>query len=143
MVVNNLTYHSPDLLIILLIILPQLLLCLNRDILRILIFFIEQNYLKNIPMTIIHDILFMVRFMNRYRDNTHEKTICTKENGDKMPTVEKVNYEMTTYLQDIEEYIDNYKRLPKKEAKKQAKENLVDVGIIDEQGNLIGFYKNS
>ena len=85
----------------------------------------------------------MVRFMNRYRDNTHEKTICTKENGDKMPTVEKVNYEMTTYLQDIEEYIDNYKRLPKKEAKKQAKENLVDVGIIDEQGNLIGFYKNS
>lgn len=92
---------------------------------------------------IIHDILVMVRFMNRYRENTHEATKHTKENGDKMPTVEKVNYEMASYLQEIEEYIDKYKSLPKKEAKKRAKENLVDVGIIDEQGNLTGFYKNS
>lgn len=59
-----------------------------------------------------------------------------------MPTVEKVNYEMTNYLQDIEEYIEKFKNLPQKEARKQAKENLIDVGIIDEQGNLIGFYGN-
>ena len=86
----------------------------------------------------------MVRFMNnRYQANTHEITKQTKENGEKMPTVEKVNYEMTSYLRDIEEYIEKYKSLPEKEAKKQAKENLIDVGIIDEQGNLIGFYKNS
>lgn len=94
-------------------------------------------------MMIIHDILFMVRFMNRYRKNTHETTKRTKENGDKMPTVEKVNYEMTNYLQDIEEYIEKFKKLPRNEARKQAKENLIDAGIIDEQGNLIGFYKNS
>lgn len=59
-----------------------------------------------------------------------------------MPTVEKVNYEMTNYLQDIEEYIEKFKNLPQNEARKQAKENLIDVGIIDEQGNLIGFYGN-
>lgn len=96
-----------------------------------------------IPMMIIYGILVMVRFMNKYRENTQETTEHTQGNGEKMPTVEKVHYEMTNYLQDIEEYIEKYKRLPKKEAKKQAKENLVDVGIIDEQGNLMGFYKNS
>lgn len=62
---------------------------------------------------------------------------------DEMPTVESVYYEMTVYLQDIKEYIKAYKQLPKEEAKKQARENLLDTGIIDEQGNLTGFYKNS
>lgn len=94
-------------------------------------------------MMIIHDILVMVRFMNKYRKNTYKTTKHTKGNGEKMPTVEKVYYGMTGYLQDIEEYIEKYKSLPKEEAKKQAKENLMDVGIIDEQGNLKGFYKNS
>lgn len=86
--------------------------------------------------------------MNKYRESIHktiphETTKHTKENEDKMPPIEKVNYEMTNYLQDIEEYIKWYKSLPRKEAKKQSKKNLVDAGIIDEQGNLIGFYKNS
>ncbi len=86
--------------------------------------------------------------MNKSRKNIlktrpHKTITHTKENEDKMPTVEKVNYEMASYLQDIEEYIKGYKSLPQKEAKKRAKENLVDTGIIDEQGNLIGFYKNS
>lgn len=59
--------------------------------------------------------------MNKYRKNTQKSAKSTKGNGDGMPTVEKVNYEMTRYLQDIEEYIEKYKSLPKKEAKKQAK----------------------
>lgn len=91
----------------------------------------------------VHDILVVVIIMNRHRVNTSETITHTKENGDRMPTIEKVNYEMTGYLQDIEEYIERFKSLPEQEARKQAKENLVDVGIIDEQGNLIGFYKNS
>lgn len=81
--------------------------------------------------------------MNKYRKNVHEAIECTKGKGDEMPTVEKVYYEMTDYLQDIEAYIEKYKSLPKKEAKKQAKENLMAAGIIDEQGKLVGFYKNS
>lgn len=59
-----------------------------------------------------------------------------------MPAIEKVNYEMTGYLQDIEKYIEKYKSLPQKEAKQQAKKNLIDAGIIDDQGNLVDFYKN-
>lgn len=59
-----------------------------------------------------------------------------------MPTIEKVNYEMTGYLQDIKKYIEKYKSLPPKEAKQQAKKNLIDTGIIDDQGNLVDFYKN-
>ena len=94
-------------------------------------------------MMIIRDIVIMVRFMNKYRKNTYETTKYTKGNVEKMPTVEKVYYGMTSYLQDIEEYIEKYKSLPKEETKKQAKENLMDAGIIDEQGNLKGFYKNS
>lgn len=77
------------------------------------------------------------------KSNVHISIKHNKGHGDEMPTVESVNYEMTGYLQDIEEYIKNYKQLPKKEAKRQARENLVDIGIIDEQGNLAGFYKNS
>lgn len=80
--------------------------------------------------------------MDRDRKKTYGTIRHTKGNGDEMPTVEKVNYEMTEYLQDIEEYIKRYKNLPKKEAKEQARKNLMDVGIIDELGNLSGFYKN-
>lgn len=94
-------------------------------------------------MMAVHDILVMVRIMNRRQANTNKTTKHTKENEERMPTIEKVNYEMTGYLQDIEEYIEKFKRLPVQEAKKRAKENLLDIGIIDEQGNLIGFYKNS
>ena len=80
--------------------------------------------------------------MDRNKKKTYEAMMYTKGNGDKMPTVESVNYEMTKYLQDIEEYIRRYKNLPKKEAKEQARKNLMDVGIIDELGNLSGFYKD-
>lgn len=91
---------------------------------------------------IIYDILILVIVMNRYGKNAHEATKHTKGNGDEMPTVEKVNYEMTSYLREIEVYIEKYKSLPEKEAKKQAKKNLMDIGIIDEQGNLTGYYKD-
>lgn len=94
-------------------------------------------------MMVGHDILVMVRIMNRHQENTNKTTKHTKENGERMPTIEKVNYEMTSYLQDIEEYIEKFKSLPEQEAKKRARENLLDIGIIDEQGNLNGFYKNS
>lgn len=89
-----------------------------------------------------YDIFILVIFMDRDGKKTYGAIKRTKGNGDKMPTVENVNYEMTQYLQDIEEYIRRYKNLPQKEAKEQAKKNLMDVGIIDELGNLSGFYRN-
>lgn len=80
--------------------------------------------------------------MGKCQENINKIAKNTKENGERMPTIEKVNYEMTGYLQDIEKYIEKFKSLPESEARKQAKENLMDAGIIDEQGDLIGFYKN-
>lgn len=67
----------------------------------------------------------------------------TKGSGDEMPTVEKVYYEMTCFLQELDEYIENYKKLPEEEAKKRARQNLIDIGMIDEQGNLTDFYKDT
>lgn len=90
----------------------------------------------------IYDIFILVVFMDRYRGKTYGTIRDTKGNGDKMPTVENVNYEMTEYLRNVDEYITRYKSLPKKEAKEQARKNLMDTGIIDGLGNLIGFYKN-
>ncbi len=54
----------------------------------------------------------------------------TKEEsaGNSMPTVENVNYEMTDYLNQIKEYISDFKKLPKAEAQKKAHENLMDTG---------------
>lgn len=58
-----------------------------------------------------------------------------------MPTVENVNYEMFDYLNQIKEYISDFKKLPKEEAQKKAHKNLMDAGIVDAKGNLTGFYK--
>lgn len=90
----------------------------------------------------IHDLIVWVRIMGDCQENTNKIAKNTKENEERMPTIEKVNYEMTGYLRDIEKYIEKFKSLPEPEARKQAKENLMGAGIIDEQGDLTGFYKN-
>lgn len=89
-----------------------------------------------------HDLIVWVRIMDGCQGNTKKIAKNTKEKEERMPTIEKVNYEMTGYLQDLEKYIERFKNLPEPEARKQAKENLMDAGIIDEQGDLTGFYKN-
>lgn len=66
-----------------------------------------------------------------------------REKGDKMPTVENVYFETTTRLNALEKYVEDFKKLPQKDAQEIAKKNLINTGIIDEQGNLIGFYKNT
>lgn len=58
-----------------------------------------------------------------------------------MPTVERVNYDMTEYLEGMERYIEGLKSLPKEEAASIAHKNLLATGIIDENGNLTGYYK--
>lgn len=61
--------------------------------------------------------------------------------GHKMPTVERVNYDMTEYLEKMERYIEGLNSLPKEEAASIAHKNLLAAGIIDENGNLTGYYK--
>ena len=57
--------------------------------------------------------------MQQINEQNNTASVNTKGNGDGMPTVESVNYEMTEYLQD-----------------------LMDIGIIDENGRLTEFYQN-
>lgn len=80
--------------------------------------------------------------MQQINEQNNTASVNTKGNGDGMPTVESVNYEMTEYLQDIENYISEYKKLSQTEAKTRAKKNLMDIGIIDENGRLTEFYQN-
>lgn len=89
-------------------------------------------------MDYIYDIFIWVIFMG----NRHIYTL-KKGNGDRMPTVENVNFEMTNYLRELEAYVEEFKKLPQQDAKEISKRNLIDTGIIDEQGNLTGFYKNT
>lgn len=58
-----------------------------------------------------------------------------------MPTVERVNYDMTEYLKKMEQYIAGFDSLPREEAVSNARKNLLATGIIDESGNLTGYYK--
>lgn len=59
-----------------------------------------------------------------------------------MPTAEKMNFDMTKYLEKMERYITAYKALPKEQAVLEARRNLQETGIIDEAGNLTGYYKS-
>lgn len=59
-----------------------------------------------------------------------------------MPTAEQVNYDMMEYLEKMEQYIAKYKALPKEQAILEARRNLQETGIIDESGNLTGYYKS-
>lgn len=61
--------------------------------------------------------------------------------GHKMPTAERVNFDMTEYLERMERYIEELKGLPREEAVLAARKNLLAAGIIDENGNLTGYYE--
>lgn len=71
------------------------------------------------------------------RDIQIEKT---KEEH-QMPTVERVNCDMIEYLKKMEQYIAEFDSLPREEAVSNARKNLLATGIIDENGNLTGYYK--
>ena len=49
-----------------------------------------------------------------------------------------MNY--TELAQGLEEYLNNLKKMPKDEAQKKARQNLIEAGIIDENGNFIKRY---
>lgn len=59
-----------------------------------------------------------------------------------MPEVENVYYDVASYIGKIKEYISDFKKLPPKEARIQAKMNLMNSGIIGADGQLTGYYRN-
>ena len=43
----------------------------------------------------------------------------------------------TKYAHGLKEYLNNLKNMPRDEAKKKAKQNLIKCGVLDENGDLI------
>lgn len=58
-----------------------------------------------------------------------------------MCTIEYVDYDMNIYIRRIRDYIERFKGLPLEEARVQATKNLIEAGIIDENGNLTEHYR--
>lgn len=67
---------------------------------------------------------------------------CTqKEEDDIMPTIELVEKERLSYLDDMAQYLENLRAMPKKEAEELSKRNLIESGIIDENCELTEHYR--
>lgn len=58
-----------------------------------------------------------------------------------MRTIEDVNYDMNLYIRKIRDYLEKIKHLPPEGARVMAMNNLMEAGIIDENGNLTEHYK--
>lgn len=60
-----------------------------------------------------------------------------------MPSIELVEYEKVTYVQEMEEYLQTLKSMGKSQAKKRSYESLLQSEIITETGEFSERYKAS
>lgn len=71
-----------------------------------------------------------------------EKKDRTKEKeAETMPTVELIEYERITYIKEMEEYLHKLKKMPKDDAIKKSRENLINSNIILENGDFAEQYR--
>lgn len=73
-------------------------------------------------------------------ENKKNNTANEKE-AEIMPTIELIEYEKFEYIKEMEEYLHKLKRLPKEEAIKKSKENLINSNIIQENGEFTEQYR--
>jgi|BioPla2DNA2_1021312.scaffolds.fasta_scaffold17220_9 hypothetical protein len=71
-----------------------------------------------------------------------EKNKLRTKEDDTMPTIELVEQERLSYLNEMEQYLKELKAMPKHEAEAKSKRNLIESGIIDENGELTEHYRN-
>lgn len=70
------------------------------------------------------------------------KEICTKDKEvDVMPTIELIEHERVTYVKEMQDYLQNLKRMNKREAQKKSFNNLVQSEIIHTDGEFTERYK--
>ncbi|MGB8454927.1 MAG: hypothetical protein WCD89_21690 [Anaerocolumna sp.] len=81
--------------------------------------------------------------MNKNNEDINLKKQINEKEVDIMPTIELIEQERLSYLADMKKYLENLKNLPREEAYETSKKNLLDSGIIDEDGNLSERYKYS
>ena len=70
------------------------------------------------------------------------QNICANDKeGDIMPTIELIEYERATYVKEMQNYLQELKRMNKKEAQKKSFQNLVQSEIIHENGEFTERYE--
>lgn len=74
---------------------------------------------------------------NEKRNHTNEKE------ADSMPTMERMEYERTEYIKEMEGYLHKLKKMPRQEAIKKSRENLIRSNIIQENGEFTEQYRRS
>lgn len=65
------------------------------------------------------------------------------EEGDSMPAIEAVESERTAYIREMEEYLQRLKSMPEDDARRQARINLQNCNIIQEDGGFSERYRYS
>lgn len=74
-------------------------------------------------------------------DDRNGKNNGEAKENDIMPTIELVEKERLSYLEEMEQYLLKLKAMPKQEAEELSKKNLIESGIIDEDGELTEHYR--
>ena len=72
---------------------------------------------------------------NEKRFNTNEKE------AEIMPAMELIEYERKEYIKEMEGYWHKLKKMPKQEAIKKSRENLIRSNIIQEDGEFTEQYR--
>lgn len=60
-----------------------------------------------------------------------------------MPSIEQVEYERVAYLKGMEDYLQKLKSMPRSEAVKKSRINLMNCHIIQEDGEFTERYSYS
>lgn len=71
---------------------------------------------------------------------TIKKELTHTKEDDTMPTIEMMQQTRISYISDMQKYVENLKSLPKDQAFKTSKKNLISSGIIDENCILTDRY---
>lgn len=69
----------------------------------------------------------------------NEKT--NEKEAEIMPIMELIEYERTEYIKEMEGYLYKLKQMPKQEAVKKSRENLIRSNIIQEDGEFTEQYR--
>lgn len=74
--------------------------------------------------------------------NKTSQDICVNgKDGNIIPTIELIEYEKETYVKEMQDYLQELKRMNKKDAQRKSLQNLVQSGIIYENGEFTEYYE--
>lgn len=60
-----------------------------------------------------------------------------------MPTIELIEYERVEYIKEMEAYLHKLEKMPKEDAIKKSRENLINSKIIQENGEFTEQYRRT